>query len=351
MEKDKYNGALFGNQAVANMLAKTSNLAEAMTLLKEEFSLVTTGKLHWTTKETVAVMNRLRGKIYCAEDIRISGPMWLTKEVDQGHLMKVPGIPLNIPQKTGWKREVTKTSQGLWQISRSMEEWANKKLDQLLELREELNGEPLPAQYVNGVYNHDVEWTRDDVGIYRTCVELSTEARIDTFVIVSADNAMMQQICNTLSCYVLKISPVELAFMLTERETKLLDSELLLRVSDIENRNTKIRKHISARTRVHDYLILDTGACKAALSFLGRIDTPFSTKFYKKRLILSTHRECTEYWMEIKQLFNFVLFRSNLSKRQLRSEREHYNQFLYSFNQLSIQHEARVEANDDTFSL
>jgi len=207
-QRARYDGALSANSALQNLLRREASRADAIKLMgSENFLTVTTGERDFTRADALWVYMNGQGENYSLRDVSLSEDMFVREEVSAEETFKVGGLPLRTLYFGGRKLRQTKTKVGLYQISSTMEEWAEDLLNRLLDRRAELQ-RPLKPVELSSIFLLNPEWVNDDTGLIAKCLEDVTDTSIRVTVgLVSGDRKLANKMANTCNVQVMRIDP------------------------------------------------------------------------------------------------------------------------------------------------
>jgi hypothetical protein len=135
--------------------------------------------------------------------------MFVREEVSSEETFKVEGIPLKPYFVSGPKARLTKSKVGLYNITSTMEEWAEDLLSRLKSERA-LRGRPLKPMEVEPIFMENPEWVNDDTGLIGLCHRLTANQKgLQKISLISGDRRLANKIANTCNVEVIRISPQE----------------------------------------------------------------------------------------------------------------------------------------------
>nr|QTP72365.1 hypothetical protein [Botrytis cinerea binarnavirus 5] len=247
----RYDGALNANAALQNLLNREAGRGDAMKLMgSDNFLTVTSGKLDFTREDASWVYMNGQGENYSLRDVSLSEDMFVREEVSLEETFKVGGLPLRPFMVTGAKQRLTKTKVGLYNISSTMEEWAEDLIGRLLTERS-LRGRPLRPVELGPIFMVNPEWVNDDTGLIGKCHELFSNSKgaRQEVCLVSGDRKLANKMAETCNVKVIRLSPQEFV--------------RLARLDGIEiSSNTPLsfmERHVGKRQ-----ILVDTGSVSAA---------------------------------------------------------------------------------------
>jgi hypothetical protein len=255
---ERYDFALSANAAVQRLLSRSANGTEAATLYAEGFLSSGAGVQRSTPFLVEWIAAGGRGNIYTVDDIVRSEDLFARDEVSLDDTLKVPGIQLNAVLREKILSQTTIAKVGLWQVSKSQEEWADEVVNQLKALRDE--GFVPDRTDLLRLSQENTEWVSDDPLIAQQVADLRRlHGPVQTIAIVTADNKLCRQISRNTGLHVLEISP-EWVILSFPRDTWDFASEL----TQFEQEALLDGIYIGESVPKPKVLIFDFGALKAS---------------------------------------------------------------------------------------
>jgi hypothetical protein len=214
----RYDGALSANAALQNLLKREAGKHDAMKLMgSENFHTVTTGERDFTRDDALWVYLNGQGENYSLRDVSLSEDMFVRAEVSAEETFKIEGLPLHTRFFGGTRTRTTKTKVGLYQISSSMEEWAEDLLDRLKQERDR-KGRSLKPQEIAPIFLANPEWVNDDTGLIGKCHTKTANANIrESVALVSNDKKLANKMANTCNVDVIRLDPQQFVREATAR--------------------------------------------------------------------------------------------------------------------------------------
>lgn len=215
-----YNGAFTGLKAIQNMLARKANHHDVeKCLLDPALSVCRTGRMAFTPFDAKWIGMGGKGSIYSMSDLTLSNSYFGLEEVSTNTLLKVGGIPI---QQTQWGRpdRQTVSKLGLWQISGTMVEWAQRKYDQIHEASL-IKGRRLNFTKIPEIFTEDLEWVNDDSGIILNALNKMRTGKYltdSTIILVTGDIKLSRKLANTIYTSIYRIDARDLLHMYPDRE-------------------------------------------------------------------------------------------------------------------------------------
>lgn len=272
----RYDGALSANAALQNLLKREAGREDAMKLMgSDAFITVTTGERDFTRDDALWVYLNGQGENYSLRDVSLSDDMFVREEVSAEETFKVEGLPLRPYFLGGSKLRTTKTKVGLYQISSTMEEWAEDLLSRLREEKARM-GRPLKPMEIAPIFMANPEWVNDDTGLIGLChSQMSGPMVRESVVLVSSDKKLANKMADTCNVKVIRLDPQEFA-----RLASLHGLELDHKVDPAFLKEYGIKE---------DHVYIDTGSLSASASKLTEEDGVF----YRRDVLSSGWEEGT----------------------------------------------------------
>jgi hypothetical protein len=182
-------------------LAREANGTEVEVLIREGFLNVGTGVLDITRNDVKWIHAGGVGEIYTIDDLLRSEDMFLRSEVSLEESLKVPGIQLMTRMSTGMYPRETIAKVGLWQVSKSEEDWADVIINQLLGYREH---DIMPtATDVMHILKQNMEYVNDDAPLLGIAIDATKGKPIGSIALVSTDNKLGKRVAARTGHHVL----------------------------------------------------------------------------------------------------------------------------------------------------
>jgi len=204
-----FGDALTANAAFANLLARKATWKDVETLMKSNNHItLTSGAPEFTLYDAQWLASGAKYEDYSIEDLTITEDLYSRDDVSEEQTFKVGGLVLRPLLGNQIRRVVTTTKVGLYEINKSMEEWANDTFSRLLKHRVE--GKPLPRDAVLTEVMKDPEWVNDDTGLIELCLQdtAALHQRSARVVLVSLDKRLANQMSNTCNVQVERLHPI-----------------------------------------------------------------------------------------------------------------------------------------------
>jgi hypothetical protein len=207
-ERKKFEGALQANSALQRLLSRTAQGNEVDLLVKEGFLAVNTGLREFSLEQAVWLSKGGKTQNYTLMDLTTSEALYARDEVTDDATMKVSGITLN-PYFSGRSKEVvTKREIGLYEISETQVEWANKLVSRL-KIERDKTGKALSPQQALPILIQDREWVNDDKLLIAECLRLTENrlpGKLTTVYLVSDDRRLANQMCESCNIKVVRLA-------------------------------------------------------------------------------------------------------------------------------------------------
>lgn len=198
-------GATRANSAFRNLLARTATEKDVSSLFSEGWQQVFLGQREFNLNHAKWIQRGAKGEYLTILDMPSSEDMFLRSEVSKEETLRVEGLFISpdIPKPGVY----TEARVGLWQVSSSMEEWADNIAYQLLEKRNQL-GRPLDRLELLEIYHVDREWVNDDSLIIADVKERTARcARTSDVALISQDVKLAKRLARTCNLRVILCEP------------------------------------------------------------------------------------------------------------------------------------------------
>lgn len=261
----RYDGALSANSALQNLLKREAGRHDAMELMgSEAFYTVTTGERDFTRADAEWVYMNGQGENFSLRDVSLSEDMFVRSEVSAEETFKIEGLPLRPFFYAGPKLRTTKTKVGLYQISSTMEEWAEDLLGRLIEGRT-LKGRPLKPTEIAPIFLANPEWVNDDTGLIGKCLSETANTKIrQSVALISSDRKLANKMANTCNVEVIRLEPAQFVRAATARGLEVT-----------HDTDTSFLKELGIMT---EYVYLDTGSISASAMNMVEEEGVFFTR-------------------------------------------------------------------------
>lgn len=204
-----FGHALSANVAFANLLARKATWKDVEMLMGSSNHItLTSGAPEFTYYDAQWLASGAKYENFSIEDLTITEDLHSREDVSEEQTFKVGGLVLRPILGNLIKRVETTTKVGLYQINKSMEQWAEETFRRLLQHREE--GKPLPRDVVLTEIMKDPEWVNDDTGLIELCLRdtASLSQMSARVVLVSLDRRLANQMSNTCNVQVERLHPL-----------------------------------------------------------------------------------------------------------------------------------------------
>jgi len=284
--RQRFESALHANSAFSNLLARKASPKDVSVLMNDErFISVNIGATHFSRWDAEWLISGGKSEHFSIEDLTISEDLYLREEVSEEETFKVGGIPL-MPIYNGKSPKVvlTSTKVGLYEINKSMFEWADELVERLKSVKPE--GRPFEPHEAHLEFAKRPEWVNDDTSIIGKCLhDTSTlHMRSARVGLVSSDRRLANQLSQTCNVLVERIAP--LAYILWARKRGIdlslpeIDPALLDPFLEERGRADPLRK-----------VYLDTGSIAAAAVRLQAETQGPEEKVFSRHLIETGYRD------------------------------------------------------------
>jgi hypothetical protein len=273
--RKSFENTLRVNAAFQKLLERKANGSEVPALLKQGFNLVSTGQREFTLDHAKWIhKDRGKGLIYSLLDLHRSEDIFYRTDVSTEESLKVSGIPLHLSMNGIHRTEITKTKVGLYEISSTMEQWANNIGQRLHKIEQR----PIPRSIVTQILAEDREWVNDDSGIIALAsLETRNSVKQNSVALVSSDKHLAKRLSNTIGMTVLLIKPLD---FLIKRVKGGYQINSTTRVELNWFLNNYPRTSIDTRKVTHIYV--DTGSLAAAASQLEGRDERWGKEIFSR---------------------------------------------------------------------
>jgi len=202
--RGQVSAALRGNSAYMNLLNRTGTDHDVTRLIKDEWKPCVCGQPEFSMNHANWLSKGARGNTLNIFDIPSTSDMYVKSEVSIEESLKVGDIQLKVQGKSNWIPQRTITKVGLYEITDTMEQWCDDKLNALIALRND-KGKPLIRSEILPVFTENKEWINDDSLLIAECIERTKDLGRESIVaLVSTDkrlaNQMSRQANKNYSC-------------------------------------------------------------------------------------------------------------------------------------------------------
>lgn len=278
--RSRFGSALQANTAFAHLLERKASLKDVQSLLDSKlFYTITTGAKEFTRWDAQWLASGAKYEDFDIEDLTICEDLHSREDVSEEQTFKVGNLTLHPIIGDKVTRVRTSTKVGLYEISKSMEEWASDLHSRLLSHR--TGGKPISRDDVLTEIMRDPEWVNDDTGLIELCLR-DTQAlhqRSARVALVSLDKRLANQMSNTCNVQVERLHPLQ--YIVSMRDAGLdpikdkgLATNLLRGAIPNRERSDPIRA-----------VYVDTGSVAHVLTNLEEHDDSSSRKVYRRELL------------------------------------------------------------------
>jgi hypothetical protein len=207
---EKFGNALQANSAFMNLINRTAVPDDMDELMMNGFKVITSGERSFQKIHSEWIANGCRGTVYNLADIGRSSNMYLRSDVSCEENLKVGGISL-IFTEGALKVKQTVTKVGLYNISSSQREWAEKLGSDLSNFQKAFP-EGIPKEIVLDLYYENREWVADDTMIVSHAMKAAFDGkfvRLSAIAIITTDEKLCRRVATSTDCTVLLYHPVK----------------------------------------------------------------------------------------------------------------------------------------------
>jgi len=278
--RKKFGFALSANTAFANLLARRANWQDVESLLRsDKHYTITTGSKEFTYYDAQWIASGAKYEDFDIEDLTITEDLHAREDVSEEQTFKVGGLTLRPIVGNRITNQRTTTRVGLYEINKSMEDWAENLYGRILEHREE--GKSIPRDVLLTEINKDPEWVNDDTALIEQCLHdtQSLHQRSARVVLVSADKRLANQMSNTCNVQVERLSPITYIMYAIEQG---LDP-----IHDREQVSSLVKGKIPKRERSDPVrqVYVDTGSLAHYLSNMEEVCDASGREIFRREVI------------------------------------------------------------------
>lgn len=286
-----FGDALSANTAFANLLARKATWQDVERLLgSDKHITLTSGAPEFSYYDAQWLASGAKYENFSIEDLTITEDLHSREDVSEEQTFKVGGLVLHPIIGKKIQRIETTTRVGLYEIDKSMEEWASDLHRRLLEHR--VDGKPIKRDDVLTEIMKDPEWVNDDTGLIEQCLHLTSalHQRSARVVLVSMDKRLANQMSNTCNVQVERLSP--LSYILRMR------AEGLDPIKDKDSAYPLLKDEIPSRERSDPVrmIYVDTGSVAHILSNLEEYESSADSKVMRREHISHGFRQDGKRW-------------------------------------------------------
>jgi hypothetical protein len=270
LAREKYEGARSANSAVQRLLSKQGNDDDATVLIREGFLSVGTGVIDISRELIEWHCLGGKGESFRIEDIVTSEDMYIRSEVSLEEALKVGGIPLK-PIFNGRSSIVkyTEARVGLWQVSKSQEEWADHVIDELLQASATVR--PLRPPSVLEIFERNREWISDDEILVKIALDATMGKPKSTILLYSNDFRLGRVIAQTTGWYVVNVIPIDIILAYKRDHWSIEDREIYDTIAE------QLRPAISPKLPNPELVLVDYKSIAAFAMKVEEGKTPLGT--------------------------------------------------------------------------
>jgi len=165
---EEFNGALSANTAFQSLLSRThrSDPGDVHKLIREGYQVVYDGEIEFGMDHAkFMLVGHHKGSDYRLHDLVPGEDVFIQDEVSVQASLKVEGIVLETVMSGRIKHQTTTSKLGLYEITKSDEEWADGVVKRLRDLREAVGKPTVPTHLVEREFLSSTEWYNDDDAI------------------------------------------------------------------------------------------------------------------------------------------------------------------------------------------
>jgi len=206
----EFGDALNANTAFANLLARNATTKDVRALMgNPDFLPINTGVTDFSLWDADWLNSGGKSEFFSIEDLTSTEDLFVRSEISEEETFKVPGLVLRPLVAGNARRQVTSSRVGLFQISESMLEWSNRKMQALQEARE-ANG-LVSRESARQIFYEDREWVNDDTHLIGQCLHETQllSQRTAKVILVSADKRLANKMANTCNVSVHLFHPIQ----------------------------------------------------------------------------------------------------------------------------------------------
>jgi len=289
--RSAFGCALNANTAFANLLARKATWKDVEMLMNSENHItLTSGSPEFTLYDAQWIASGAKYENFSIEDLTITEDLHSREDVSEEQTFKVGGLVLRPIIGDKIQRIETTTKVGLYEINKSMEQWAEDTFRRLLSHRVE--GKPLRRDDVLTEIMKDPEWVNDDTGLIELCLRdtSSLHQRSARVVLVTMDKRLSNQMSNTCNVQVERLHPASYVLRMRELGKDPIhdrDQALLLLAGMIpaRERSDPIRQ-----------IYVDTGSVAHILTNLEEYEQGVPSSVKKREYISSGVRDDGHRW-------------------------------------------------------
>lgn len=257
---EEFDGTIRANSAYQRMLANEANDSDLTKLYLDGNLIAGSGRTDLNRYGVEWIAKGGNGEIFNIHDLTHSEDMYVFEEVSETRSLRVSGIQLT-PQFNR-KPIITKETRseiGLWQITDTKMSWAQKILDQLIQLREERG--ILHFQDVYPIMVKNTEWVSDDTLIVRRMIEDVKNVPKQTVLLLSADKRLAMNAARTTGFPVAMVDPQ--SFIVNNGNELELSAEIEVTPNQLLGTDAETKNLLVGHHPVFDVVYVDSGSLES----------------------------------------------------------------------------------------
>jgi hypothetical protein len=204
----EFDEALRGNSAVQRLLLRKAAHHDLLELAGGKFLTAGSGVQSMNSYLSEWISLGGKGEAFTIEDLIFSEDMYVFDEVSLARSMRVAHIPLT---PIFLNKEVienrTRSDIGLWQMTASKLEWAERITDQLINLRSTVKDPGY--QNVFPIFYENREWVNDDSLLIRKCADIAKSKTKVSVILLSSDARLGKRMARTTGLPIARVDPIE----------------------------------------------------------------------------------------------------------------------------------------------
>jgi hypothetical protein len=276
----EFGDALNANTAFANLLARKATPKDVRALMgNPDFLPINTGVTGFSMWDAEWLNSGGKSEFFSIEDLTSTEDLFVRTEVSEEETFKVSGLVLRPLVSGKAARQVTTSRVGLYQISETMLEWSNKKLEMLQSAR----GPDglVPREEARRIFYEDREWVNDDTHLIGQCLR-DTERfsqRTVKVLLVSADKRLANKMANTCNVPVHLFHPIHYIKWCIDGGLDYRDESPNPEIFDV------LTKSNTSKPDPYRYVYIDTGSVSAFLAQMQEEQTKGQSLLYRRDLV------------------------------------------------------------------
>lgn len=296
--RQMYEGARSANSAVQRLLSKHGNDDDATRLIREGFLSVGSGVFDISREIIEWHCLGGKGEAFRIDDIVTSEDMYIRSEVSLEEALKVGGIPLKpIFNNRSSVVKYTQARVGLWQVSKSQEEWADNVLSELLQAAQSLN-RPLRPPYVLEIFERNREWISDDEILMKIALDATMGKPKSTILLYSNDFRLGRIMAQTTGWYVVNVIPIDILLAFRRDRWSIEDKEIFNEIAE------RLKPAISPKLPSPEIILVDYKSIAAFAMKVEEGKNPLgqnSGVLYHRKLLSSGYKQGEGRWCQLEK--------------------------------------------------